>query len=110
MLAFRMLDENRTIDLARENDRFGAACGLAASGVEGKGADVSLPRTCSTAIFIGPRSQQIETEPLQTIDFLANFHHYPFKISEAMLARLTPNRRTIIELQPPSFVPPGAVA
>lgn len=35
---------------------------------------------------------------------------YPFKISEAMLARLTPERRTIIEPQPQSLVPPGAAA
>lgn len=35
---------------------------------------------------------------------------YPFKISEAMLARLTPERRTIIELQSQSLVPPGAAA
>ncbi|CAN7153918.1 hypothetical protein [Rhizobium sp. LjRoot254] len=35
---------------------------------------------------------------------------YPFRISEGMLARLTPERRTIIEPQPQSLVPPGAAA
>jgi hypothetical protein len=35
---------------------------------------------------------------------------YPFEISEPMLARLTPERRTIIEPQPQSLVPPGAAA
>jgi len=35
---------------------------------------------------------------------------YPFKISEAMLARLTPERPTIIEPQPQSLVPPGPAA
>ena len=35
---------------------------------------------------------------------------YPFKISGAMLTRLTPERRTIIEPQPQSLVPPGAAA
>jgi hypothetical protein len=46
----------------------------------------------------GGRSLQLELGRL----------HYPFKISEAMLARLTPERRTIIEPQPQSLVPPGA--
>jgi hypothetical protein len=35
---------------------------------------------------------------------------YPFKISEAMLARLTPERPTIIDPQPQSLVPPGPAA
>jgi hypothetical protein len=35
---------------------------------------------------------------------------YPFKISDAMLARLTAERRTILEPQPQSLVPPGAAA
>lgn len=35
---------------------------------------------------------------------------YPFKISDAMLARLTAERRTILEPQPRSLVPPGAAA
>jgi hypothetical protein len=35
---------------------------------------------------------------------------YPFKISDAMLARLTPERPTILEQQPQSMVPPGAAA
>ena len=33
---------------------------------------------------------------------------YPFKISEAMPTRLTPERRTIIEPQPQSLVTAGA--
>jgi len=35
---------------------------------------------------------------------------YPFKISDAMLAQLNAERRTILEPQPRSLVPPGAIA
>jgi hypothetical protein len=35
---------------------------------------------------------------------------YAFKISDAMLARLTAERRTILEPQPRSLVPPRAAA